>query len=250
MEVLLSQEFVDYGYRKVTYWLRKTYGYIINEKKVYRLLKEHKLLTYNRKGKRRGSRNWVKELVPQPSEVLNYLEFDIKYVFIHGKRRNALLLSVIDVKSRWVLGQLLKWSIDQYDVKRLFDKIFSHYNLPKGIYVRNDNGSQFESKLIQDYFKDKQVVQEFTLPATPEQNAHIEAYHSILERAICRKFELDDLKDAQEVWNRWIRFYNFDRIHSGLNYLAPQEYLKDKGVFKEPTDQLMTTLNCIPFSSL
>ena len=94
------------------------------------------------------------------------------------------------------------------------------------------------------------MVQEFTLPATPEQNAHIEAYHSILERAICRKFELDDLKDAQEVWNRWIRFYNFDRIHSGLNYLAPQEYLKDKGVFKEPTDQLMTTLNCIPFSSL
>ena len=37
---ILSQEFVDYGYLKVTHWLRQEMGYLINPKKVYRLMKE------------------------------------------------------------------------------------------------------------------------------------------------------------------------------------------------------------------
>ncbi len=41
---LLEHEFVDYGYIKVSHWLRKRRGYLINKKKVYRLMKEHKLL--------------------------------------------------------------------------------------------------------------------------------------------------------------------------------------------------------------
>ena len=99
IEDLLGQEFVDYGYRKVSHWLRKNKGYLINEKKVYRLMSEYKLLNKRPKAKR-GARTWVKQLVPQPSRVLEYLEFDIKYIYISGKRRYALLLSVIDVSSR------------------------------------------------------------------------------------------------------------------------------------------------------
>ena len=44
IEELLSREFVDYGYIKVTHWLRQEYGYIINPKKVYRLMRENGLL--------------------------------------------------------------------------------------------------------------------------------------------------------------------------------------------------------------
>ncbi|MEP7266078.1 MAG: transposase [Saprospiraceae bacterium] len=36
---LLAHEFMDYGHLKMTYWLRKMKGYIINDKKVYRLMK-------------------------------------------------------------------------------------------------------------------------------------------------------------------------------------------------------------------
>jgi len=45
---LLSQEFVDYGYLKVTYHLRDESGYRINHKKVYRLMKEAQLLNISR----------------------------------------------------------------------------------------------------------------------------------------------------------------------------------------------------------
>ena len=33
--------------------------------------------------------------------------------------------------------------------------------------------------------------QEFTRPSTPEQNGHIEAFHSIIQRTICERFEFE-----------------------------------------------------------
>ncbi|MEO1519036.1 MAG: integrase core domain-containing protein, partial [Bacteroidota bacterium] len=187
---------------------------------------------------------WVKDLVPQPSGELEYLEFDIKYIYLHGKRRYALLLTVIDVSSRWVLGQYMHWQISKYEVRDLFDQIFSYYDLPKRMYVRNDNGSQFEARLIQDYFKERGVIQEFTLPATPQQNAHIESYHSIVESVICQKYEFDNLLEAQQTFNRWIDFYNFERLHSGIKYLSPSDYLAGRGIIMERNEHLERTLDC------
>jgi len=247
IEALLGEEFVDYGYRKVTHWLRQHKNYIINEKKVYRIMREHNLL--NKKVKHRKTpRLWVSKLVPEPSRDFEYLEFDIKYVYVAGQQRNALVLTVIDVSSRWVLGQYMDWTINYKNVKELFDKVFSYYNLPKVVYVRNDNGSQFEEKSVRKYFSDKDVIQEFTKPATPEQNAHVESYHSIMESVICQKYDFETLQEAQLIFNRWIKFYNFKRIHSGIQYLSPANYLKTKGIDMEWNHELKITLDVRPES--
>ena len=44
IKTLLQMEFVDYGYLKVTHWLRQRKDYLINPKKVYRLMKLADLL--------------------------------------------------------------------------------------------------------------------------------------------------------------------------------------------------------------
>lgn len=225
---ILNEEFVDYGYLKTTHGLRQEYGYIISPKKVYRLMGEYKLLNLPTKSKL-TKREWVKELVPKPVLHFSYLEFDIKYIYIKGKRRNALLITVIDVYSRWVLGQYLSWQIRKGDVIRLFDQIFETYTIPEKIFVRNDNGSQMIAQSVQKYFEKRQVTQEFTKPATPEQNAHIESYHSIIERVICNRYEFENLSDAGQTFNRFVKFYNYRRIHSGIEYLSPYKYLLSKG---------------------
>jgi len=224
---ILAEEFVDYGYLKVTHWLRQEKNYIINPKKVYRLMDEEGLLNKASKQEKQkqNKRNWVKELVPPAKIAFDYLEFDIKYFYVAGKNKNALLLSVIDVKSRWVLGQYMAWDIKHRQVIDLFDQIFEVYPLPKSFYVRNDNGSQFIAEKVQFYFQEKGVTQEFCKPATPEQNAHIESYHSIQERVICQQYEFSDLAEIRATLNRFIDFYNFRRIHSGLGYQAPYKFL-------------------------
>lgn len=221
---ILSEEFVDYGYLKVTHWLRQEKDYVINPKKVYRLMSEQGLLNKPIKQKRKP-RNWVKELLPPAKDAFDYLEFDIKYVYVAGKNRNALLLTVIDVKTRWVLGQVMDSKIKKEQVIELFDQIFEVYPLPKHFYVRNDNGSQFEAQKVQKYFEEKGITQEFCKPATPEQNAHIESYHSILEKVVCQQYEFESIEQLQATLNRFVSFYNFKRIHSGVGYTSPYKYL-------------------------
>lgn len=153
----------------------------------------------------------------------------IKYVYIQGKRKNAQVLTVLDVFSRWNMGQTIKWQMDYKNVITLFDSIFSQFQLPKNFFVRNDNGSQFIADLVQKYFKDKNVTQEFTKPATPEQNAHIESYHSIMERTICKKYQFDDIEEARNTLERFKKFYNFERIHSGTDYKSPYQFLLNRG---------------------
>ena len=84
----------------------------------------------------------------------------------------------------------------------LFDGIFEQYELPERFCVRNDNGSQFVAETVQKYFQVRKVIQEFTKPATPEQNAHIESYHSVMERAVCKRHEFDSLTQAGQTLDR------------------------------------------------
>lgn len=218
---LLEHEFVDYGYIKITHWLRKRRGYLINKKKVYNLMSKHKLLNARRKVQRQP-RLWVKELVPQPDGVFEHLEIDIKYIYIHGTRCNELQLTVIDVKSRYVLGYIQGVSLRHEHVISLFEKIFALIKLPKSYYVRCDNGSQFTAQQVRAFFESRSgATQEFCQPATPQQNAHIEAFHSIMQSVICARFQFEDRKDLQDTMARFIEFYNTDRIHSGLDYESP-----------------------------
>lgn len=231
IEEIVSKEFVDYGYIKVTHWLRKVKGCLINKKKVYGLMKDAGLLNLASKSHSPSiKKEWVKELLPKPSKPLEYWEMDIKYIHIKGKSRNAFLLSVIDVESRWVLGHKLSWTMKQEEVVTLLDEIFRQNQLPEKIYIRNDNGTQFACEYVKEYFALFNVKQEFTKPATPQQNAHIESYHSILERVICSRYQFDTIQEARELLNRFLRFYNLDRIHSGIGYQSPYEYLLSKDI--------------------
>lgn len=226
---ILSREFVDYGYVKVTWALRQEFGYLINPKKVYRLMRENGML--NRPVARpRAARRWVTDLVPDARSAFEYLEFDIKYVWVEGIGRNVLVLSVLDVYSRWLLGHVIAWSITEHDVVRLFERLFQLYCMPRRAWVRNDNGSQMTARSVQDFFDGAGIVQEFTKPATPEQNAHIEAYHSIVERVICGRYEFSDLAEVQATFARWQRFYNEERIHSALGFTSPLRFLRKLGV--------------------
>jgi transposase InsO family protein len=99
------------------------------------------------------------------------------------------------------------------------------------------------AEMVQKYFRERKVVQEFTKPATPEQNAHIEAYHSILERAVCRRYEFDSLQQAGETLDRFKKFYNYKRIHSGIGYKSPYRFLLQRGVDMHQKQQKVPTLN-------
>jgi hypothetical protein len=50
-----------------------------------------------------------------------------------------------------------------------------------------------------------------------------------LERIICRSYEFEQRKDCFDTLNRWLKFYNYERIHSGADYKSPYKSLLKKG---------------------
>lgn len=104
----------------------------------------------------------------------------------HDTGKMVPLLTVTDVYSRWVLGHLFQESIKKEDVKNFFKQIAETYMRPDKVCERCNNVSQLESTLVGEYFVSAGTAQGFTKPATPQQNAHIESYHSLLEKIICR----------------------------------------------------------------
>jgi hypothetical protein len=223
---LFENKFVDYGYFKVYVYLRDELNYIVSKHTVYNIMKNSNLLQIKYlQSSKKGHKNWVKDLIPQTKMPFDYFEFDIKFVWVSGKKKNVQVLTVLDVFSRWNLGQYIAFSIKKEDVVLLFDKIFESHHFPKNITVRSDNGSQFISVELQKYMINKGVFQEFTKPSTPQQDAHIESYHSIMESSVCQRFEFNDLKDVRNTLNEFREFYNFTRIHGGIGMQSPYKYL-------------------------
>lgn len=117
---LLSQEFVDYGYYKTYIHLKNELNYSIGSSRTYRIMKENNLLKFQRNKQKRKNRNWVTDLVPKVEHPFNFLEFDIKFAYIQGTRSNVMVLTVLDVYSRWNMGHYIAYSVKQ---ERLFNSL-------------------------------------------------------------------------------------------------------------------------------
>lgn len=154
---------------------------------------------------------------------MKQLCMDIKYLYIHGAGRNAAVLIVLDVCSRKILWQLHWWHIRKEQAKWLLSRIIEKHHV-KCITLRNDNDSHFIAQLVRDYLKEMQFDKEFTHVATPEENSFIEAYHSIVERTIERRYEFESIYDADLVFSRWEKYYNERRLNGSLGYKSSQQY--------------------------
>ncbi|RRA98147.1 integrase core domain-containing protein [Larkinella rosea] len=158
----------------------------------------------------------------EATKPLEYLCWDIKYVWIHGERRNYYLLCVLDVFTRKILDWIFQPSIRQMDLINLLRRVNRDHEL-KGVVLRNDNGSQFIAHRVRNFLRGSEVKQEFTHVATPEENAYIEAFHSILEREVIERNEFASYYEAKQTLQRFITHYNINRLHRSIGFVTPQQ---------------------------
>jgi len=217
----LKEEFIDCGYRLMTSYLNRD-GYVINHKKLYRIMKEEGLLKLCNRIDRSGSgRKFVKFRKVDTPRPLQCLEMDIKMVWIPSVDKNAYLLSVIDVHTRRLLKDYFSYNIKQDQVIALLSELFKDYDYPDNVVIRSDNGSQFIARKVREYLSLIGVQQEFTHIATPEENAHIEAYHGILKREVFKRFDYHYFGEIEQILKRYVKFYNNRRLHGLLGRITP-----------------------------
>lgn len=217
IRAVLAMDYCVYGYGAMTREL-KSMAYVINHKKVYRLMKENHLLCGRIKAQ--GKRQWVSYRRIQAQRPMEYLCLDIKYVWVHGENRHYYQLAVMDVFSRRIVCWIFQRSIRQQDVVALMHGLDLRFGL-KGVIIRNDNGSQFIAHSVRQALQQMEARQEFTHVATPEENAYIEAFHSIQQRELMDRFTFSGFYDAKQHIHKYMHWYNHVRKHGALGWITP-----------------------------
>ena len=214
----------DYGYRAMTAVLQLK-GYIVNKKKTYRLMDSYHLLHDRIK---RPAKTYVKHRRIAPTMPLEVIEMDIKYQWVDKHQRYAFILTILDCFTRKALYWHVAYSIKNNQVIAAWENVIVNYLQPFGmnqkqivIEIRNDNDSRFAAQAVQQYLFNNGLMQVFTHPYTPQENGHIESFHSILGRSLERKGSFETLMDLEEHLKHFYCNYNQVRLHGSLDHLSP-----------------------------
>ncbi len=138
--------------------------------------------------------------------------------------RRFRILNVVDDFSRECVGQLVDVSISGHRLARFLTELMSQRKRPASIVC--DNGTEFNSKAMFFWSKERQVKLNFIQPGKPTQNAFVESFNGKFRDACLNQYWFNSLDEAREEINQWGDHYNHVRPHSSLNYLPPSEYAK------------------------
>lgn len=215
----------NYGYVKLTAWLKREYGLIINRKKIYRLCKELEMLKPQRKVRRRYPRRLAKKRdVTAPNQLW---EIDIKYGYVAGEDRFFFIMSILDVFDRMVVDYHTGLSCTGRDAAHVLSRARDGRSPEGEIVVRTDNGPQFISMAFETACEKLSMMHERIPNSSPNSIAHIESFHSILEEDCLQVYEFESFAEAYQVVGEFMHYYNEVRLHSSIGYRPPLEYHND-----------------------
>lgn len=100
------------------------------------------------------------------------------------------------------------------------------YDKETTLVIRSDNGPQFISNTFEDACAEYKIEHERIPFKSPNMNAYIESYHSILEGECFSLYEFMSYAEAYETVTKFVKFYNSRRIHGSICYLSPEEYYR------------------------
>jgi putative transposase len=217
------------GARKLSKYLAIEQRIYINHKKIYRLCDENNLLLFRQEGKKK--RKFKKTRceyfeVKSPNQLW---QFDLKYIWIHGENRWCFFLGFIDVVSKKITGWYVGKTCKAGDLVYTLNQAIKNEEITEDqpLVIRSDNGPQMSSNRFHFYLKslERKLTHEFIPPRTPDRNAFIEAFNSILEIEV---LQVRYFRNFQEVYSAilsFVEFYNTRRLHGSIGYLSPKMFI-------------------------
>ena len=211
LEMRLNNRF---GPMRIRFRLKRKYGVNLGTKTIYNLLKRHNLNLLSIKIKRKYKRFEMKH----PNELV---QMDTKGPFyLKGSQNKNYFIHVIDDCSRKVVS---KWCNRRNSEKALLvlkEWVELH---GKPMKVMHDGGKEFTSNKFKNYLrfhgiKDKQIPKGY-----PQEQGKVEAYNKIVIAEFLQVEELIDTKDGIEKYELFVKSYNYEREHGGINGMTPSE---------------------------
>jgi len=147
---------------------------------------------------------------------------DITYIYTI-KDGWTYLASVMDFHSKKIIGYAYGTSMTAELAVKAVKNACINVRDTKGIVLHSDLGTQYTSRLFEDYLSSKEIVHSFSRKGNPYDNACIESFHSILKKEEVNHHRYFDFNVARKAIFEYIEsWYNRKRIHGSINYMTPQ----------------------------
>jgi putative transposase len=213
----------SFGLRRITVMVRRRMASRINRKKVHRIIRINGWQVWL---KPQGNRPRVAGWPSRASRPNERWAIDVTHIFC-GRDGWCHLTAIIDCCDRSIVG----WRLSRSGVARIAAAALEealrarHIDLSSArLTLRSDNGLVFGSKVFVKVARRYGLEQEYITPYSPEQNGMIERFFKSLKEECVWLQRFTDRDQAFQVIADWIDRYHWERPHSALGYLTPQEY--------------------------
>ena len=219
-----------YGYRRMTIWLNRVYGIIVNSKRVRRVMKEAGLQSVVRKKKKfkkdQGAVYKYDNLLARnfySSRPNDKMVTDITYI---STGRGKVFLSMVkDLFDNSIRGYCVSRNNDLKLVADTLRETFTNIktNNDKPVLLHSDQGFQYTSKLYERLTSQYGITPSMSRKGNCFDNAAAENFFSHLKSELINRVKLKDYEEAKKAIDDYIRYYNNKRIQVKLK-MAPLEY--------------------------
>jgi len=217
--IKLSKTKARYGYRRITFMLRKA-GWVISYKKIQRLRRSAGLRVSARKTKRKrqGESTGLATKAQSSNHVWTWDFISI----VTESGRTIRIMTLVDEYTRRFVGFKVGYSLKNQDVISTVRHAIQKHGTPK--YIRSDNGPEFIAHKLKRWLLESKIKAIYIDPGCPWQNPFIESFHSRFRDECLNREIFNNLTEAQVVVEDFLDEYNNRRPHSSLNYLTPMEF--------------------------
>ena len=220
-----------YGRRRMSRELRRDLGQAINPKRVGRLMREHGLQSRKRRQFRVVTTD-SRHAHPIAPNVLGR-DFtatapnqkwlaDLTYVpTAQGWLYVAL---VLDLFSRKLVGWAMSDTMPQALTLAALDMALGWRHPPSGLIHHSDRGSQYAAQDYRDALKARGITVSMSRRGDCWDNAPMESANGTVKVECVHGQNFATRAQAALALVEYFGYYNTDRMHSSLGYLAPSEF--------------------------
>lgn len=152
---------------------------------------------------------------PQALKPGDLVQIDTIHRMITPKKRLYVFV-LIDIYSRWVYAKAYE-KMNAKTTLRFVEESQRHAPFHFDM-LQSDHGPEFGKWFVTMVSKNHR----YTRIGKPNDNAHVERMNRTIQEECLDKLP-NDVKKINCALKKYLRYYNYDRVHGGINYLTPMQ---------------------------